>query len=93
MSVLIIPCYIKSKWYIDNLNRLLQGVSLLIKTLNHYNIKIHEFEKHCTLKIYGEKLNILGGKYKIDLNLHEALLGAMACAKLFYLDHTKKKLK
>lgn len=67
--------------------------SVLIKTLTHYNIKIPEFEKHCTLKIYGEKLNILCGKYKIDLNHHEALSDAMACAKLFYLHHTKKKLK
>jgi len=54
-------------------------------TLAHYGIHTPEYEKHCTLKIFKKKLNLLCQEYRIPLNHHDALSDAMACAKLFHL--------
>ena len=63
----------------------------LARTLEHYNIKMPDFTKHCTYKIFGEALHICCRKYKIQLNHHEALSDAMACAKLFLIHLSNNK--
>jgi DNA polymerase III subunit epsilon len=62
--------------------------NVLEHTLGFYGIKAPEYEKHCTLKIYKKNLAALCEDYEIELNHHDALSDAMACARLFimYLD-------
>lgn len=48
-------------------------------------IGIIEYSGHCTYKIYREALGSLCEKYRIELDHHNALSDAHACAKLFML--------
>lgn len=57
--------------------------SALAQTLTYYGIPEPNYEKQCTYKIYGEKLNILCQEHQIPLNHHDALSDARACAELF----------
>jgi len=57
--------------------------SCLFQTLAHYQISQPEYNEQCTYKIYGESLPVLCHKHKIELNHHEALSDAMACARLY----------
>lgn len=60
--------------------------SCLRGTLEYYGLKIPQFNEHCTCNLYGRKgLNKLCKEYNIELNHHEALSDAMACARLFLL--------
>src|SRR5690606_15801318 len=65
-------------------------ISCLQQTLAHYRINPPGFKSHCTYKIYGQKLNNVCRSYGIELNHHDALSDAMACAQLFLL-HNKGK--
>ena len=61
--------------------------SVLQKTMAHYGLDYSELNLpdrwECTYRIYGEKLNVCCAKYDIELNHHEALSDAIACAKLY----------
>jgi DNA polymerase-3 subunit epsilon len=56
---------------------------VLAKTLNYYGLPVPEYEKHCTYRIFRDNLASLCQKYSIDLNHHQALSDARACANLF----------
>ena len=77
------------KPFIENQNVVAHNMpfdySCLKQTLEHYSLQVPELEKHCTLKIYGKKLNILCAEYNLELNHHDALSDALACARLFYI--------
>jgi len=64
--------------------------SCISQTLDYYGLPLPEYDKKCTLKIYGEDLATLCRKYKIKLNHHDALSDALACAEL-YLMHLKNE--
>ncbi len=53
------------------------------QTLNWYGIEMPGFTGHCTYKIYGKSLSLLCEKHGIELDHHNALSDAMACANLF----------
>jgi len=55
------------------------------QTLEYYGLKAPDYEKHCTYRIYGDNLASLCKSYNIELNHHNALSDAMACAELFLL--------
>lgn len=61
--------------------------NVLIKTMNDYGIDYSELNIadrwECTLRIHGQKLNKCCEKFGIELNHHEALSDARACAKLY----------
>ena len=59
--------------------------SALKQTLEYYNIPVPDYEKHCTYRIYKEKLDALCDYYDIPLDHHDALSDARACANLFLL--------
>lgn len=58
-------------------------ISCLKQTLSHYHLNVPDFNSHCTYKLYGQKLNLLCKTYNIQLQHHDALSDAMACAELF----------
>lgn len=57
--------------------------SCLSQTLAHYGLEQPTFEKQCTLKIYKKDLASLCREHRIQLNHHDALSDAMACAQLY----------
>jgi len=62
---------------------------VMTQTLQYYGMEVPEYEKHCTYRLYGANLASLCQKYDIQLNHHEALSDARACASLF-LKHLSK---
>ncbi len=58
---------------------------VLSQTLQYYGLEVPEYEKHCTYRIYKDNLFALCQKFQIELNHHEALSDARACAGLFSL--------
>lgn len=75
--------------FIENQNVVAHNISfdarVLLNTLAHYRISPPAFKQHCTLKIYGAKLNVLCRQHNIALNHHSAISDAMACASLFLI--------
>ena len=65
-------------------------VNCLRSTLDFYDIDQPRFEERCTRRIYKRGLSYLSKKYKIELNHHDALSDANACAEL-YIKHLKKQ--
>jgi len=63
----------------------------LRNALNYYMLDQPEYKEHCTYNIYGESLDKCCYRYKIELNHHNALSDAKACAKLFLL-HLKSRI-
>lgn len=57
--------------------------SCLAQVLDYYQLSHPVFEKQCTYKIYGKKLSLLCQEHSIELNHHDALSDAMACAELY----------
>ncbi len=57
----------------------------LSKTLEYYHLPIPVFTGHCTYKIYGKNLASLCAEHKIELDHHNALSDALACATLFMM--------
>lgn len=57
----------------------------LNQTLEYYDIPSPEFIGHCTYRIFRDNLASLCNQYKINLNHHDALSDARACAQLFNL--------
>lgn len=66
--------------------------SCLMRTLEYYRIKPPTFNPHCTYKLYGAKLSECCYEYDIDLDHHNALSDANACAQLFLL-HIKHSMR
>jgi DNA polymerase-3 subunit epsilon len=62
--------------------------SCLRKTLDFYGMAEPAYEPQCTYKLYKKKLNVLCDEYGIELNHHNALSDALACAEL-YLRHLR----
>ncbi len=60
--------------------------SCLKQALDFYGLDQPSFEKQCTLKVYGKRLNVLSEEFNIALDHHDALSDARACAEL-YLRH------
>ena len=56
---------------------------VLAKTLFHYGVPIPDYNKFCTYKIYRTNLADLCKKHNIQLNHHDALSDARACAELY----------
>ena len=57
----------------------------LEQVLEYYEIPRPTYEKYCTHRLYGAKLDVLCKQYNIELKHHEALSDARACAELFKL--------
>lgn len=56
----------------------------LNKTLEYYGLSTVAFTPHCTCNLYGRQgLKDLCKQYNIELNHHDALSDAKACAELF----------
>lgn len=66
-------------------------VGCLTKTLEFYRLNVPEFSSFCTFKIYGSNLQALCYSYGIDLNHHDALSDALACARLFLIHLRNQK--
>lgn len=61
--------------------------SCLQQTLSYYGLRPPRFQRHCTYQIYGSGLEACCVKYNIQLNHHNALSDALACAALFMRHH------
>lgn len=78
----------KIKPYIHNQHIVAHNASFdigcLKASLEYYNLPIPEFTHSCTCNLYGRTgLAELCEEYDIELNHHDALSDAMACAELF----------
>jgi DNA polymerase-3 subunit epsilon len=58
---------------------------ILEKTLGYYGVVAPVYQKHCTYKIYRNNLAVLCKEHRIELNHHDALSDARACARLFQM--------
>ena len=59
-------------------------IGCLRATLNYYNLQVPKFTHSCTCNLYGRKgLAELCKEHGIELNHHEALSDAKACAELY----------
>ncbi len=63
---------------------------VLKKTLEYYGMQTPDYEKYCTYRIFKDNLASLCRNYKIQLNHHDALSDAKACAELFLI-HLQKR--
>lgn len=63
---------------------------VLSNTLEYYGLSTPAYNKFCTYKIYKSNLADLCMEHKIQLNHHDALSDARACAEL-YLRYLKNK--
>ena len=59
--------------------------SCLVQTLEYYRLPVPKFKAHCTYKLYRKKLSLLCQQHGIQLNHHDALSDALACAQLFWM--------
>ena len=57
--------------------------SCLSQTLDYYRLPHPEYQKMCTYKIFKKDLATLCREHRIQLNHHDALSDAMACAELY----------
>lgn len=62
---------------------------VLNATLEYYGMQAPDYEKRCTYRIFKDNLASLCKCYNIELNHHDALSDARACAEL-YLIHLLK---
>jgi DNA polymerase-3 subunit epsilon len=64
--------------------------NVLTKTLEYYGIEDPEYEKHCTYRLFHKNLATLCQEFNIQLNHHDALSDAHACAELFLIHQQKE---
>jgi DNA polymerase-3 subunit epsilon len=57
--------------------------SCLSQTLDYYRLQQPDYEKRCTYKIFKNNLASLCREHRIQLNHHDALSDARACAELY----------
>jgi len=62
----------------------------IIKDEINILVQAPEYEKHCTYRIFRQNLASLCEHYKINLDHHDALSDAKACAELFSM-HLKSE--
>ncbi|WP_162052307.1 3'-5' exonuclease [Pontibacter pamirensis] len=62
--------------------------SCLRHTLDYYKVQQPTYEQQCTYKIFKKGLAQLCQEYRIQLNHHDALSDALACAAL-YMRHLR----
>lgn len=62
---------------------------VLAQTLEYYGMPEPEYTKRCTYRIYKDNLASLCRNHHIELNHHDALSDARACAEL-YIRHLEK---
>lgn len=62
---------------------------VLAQTLEYYGMPEPDYTKRCTYRIYKDNLASLCRNHKIELNHHDALSDARACAEL-YRRHLEK---
>jgi DNA polymerase-3 subunit epsilon len=60
------------------------------QSLEYYGLSVPEYEKYCTNRVFGERLEPLCETYNIPLDHHNALSDAKACAELFLIHQNKK---
>lgn len=60
--------------------------SCLKQTLEWYGVNVPDFKRNCTYRIFNKSLDVLCDEQQIELNHHNALSDASACAAL-YLFH------
>ena len=65
---------------------------VLKETLAFYDLQVPDYEKYCTYRIYRDNLASLCKRYQIQLNHHDALSDARACAQLFFMHLQNKRL-
>lgn len=56
---------------------------VLAQTLEYYGMPEPDYTKRCTYRIYKDNLASLCRNHKIELNHHDALSDARACAELY----------
>lgn len=62
---------------------------VLSETLKYYGMQAPLYEKHCTYRMFKDNLASLCKIHGIELNHHDALSDAKACAELFMMDVSK----
>lgn len=80
----LIEPYIKYQTVVAH-NGLSFDFPVLKSTLQYYELQEPEYEKRCTYRIYRSNLAALCHRFNIDLNHHDALSDARACAKLYLM--------
>lgn len=80
----LIEPYIKYQTVVAH-NGLSFDFPVLKSTLQYYELQEPEYEKKCTYRIYRSNLAALCHRFNIDLNHHDALSDARACAKLYLM--------
>ena len=77
------------KPYIDGQHTVAHNITFdagcLKATLEYYGLPIPEFTQYCTMRIFGGGLADNCKEHGIELNHHDALSDATACAKLFLI--------
>lgn len=63
--------------------------SCLSQTLGYYKLQQPDYQKQCTYRIFKKGLAALCREHRIQLNHHDALSDALACAEL-YMRHLNK---
>lgn len=74
--------FIKNKTVVAH-NGLSFDFPVLSQTLGFYGMKTPEYDKHCTYRLFKDNLASLCKVYNLELNHHNALSDARACAELF----------
>lgn len=57
----------------------------LNQTLEYYDIAPPKYQGYCTYRLFDDNLASLCKQYKIQLNHHDALSDALACARLYQM--------
>ena len=57
--------------------------SCLSQTLEYYRLQQPDYQKQCTYRIFKKGLAALCREHRIQLNHHDALSDALACAELY----------
>ncbi len=82
------------KPYIDGQHIVAHNITFdagcLQTTLEYYGLPVPDFTRHCTMRIFGGGLADNCKEHDIELNHHDALSDAMACARLFLI-HLKSE--
>lgn len=60
-------------------------ISCLSQTLAYYDLAVPKFEHQCTYRIFKKNLASLCNEFHINLNHHNALSDALACAQLYLI--------
>ena len=80
------------KSHIENQNVVAHNMAFdkncLEQTLGFYKLSVPDFISHCTYRLFNSKLDVACKQFGIELDHHNALSDAKACAQLFLI-HNK----